>query len=125
MDSLELAIASEIRIEQKGVSNEQEKPKTIWDFFHLESGWALKSKQKYGKKETGKQGNVDKSKRFTAASMLECLKSKVEEGELDEDEIPKLQTIQSWIACYSAQHRQKMAEKSIEISSNNYPELDK
>ncbi|CAG8659151.1 16575_t:CDS:2, partial [Gigaspora rosea] len=38
-----------------GVSNEQEKPKTIWDFFHLESGWALKSKQKYGKKETGKR----------------------------------------------------------------------
>ncbi|RIB03488.1 hypothetical protein C2G38_2224882 [Gigaspora rosea] len=88
------------------------------DFFHLESGWALKSKQK-------SEGDVDKSKRFTAASMLECLKSKVEEGELDKDEIPKLQTIQGWIARYSAQHHQKIAEKSIEISSNNYPELDK
>ncbi|CAG8655955.1 36576_t:CDS:2 [Gigaspora margarita] len=67
---------------------------------------ALKSKQKYGKKGTGKhiskkvwkllecyflEGDVDKSKRFTAAT----------------------------------QHRQKIAEKSIEISSNNYPELDK
>ncbi|CAG8712835.1 6177_t:CDS:2 [Gigaspora margarita] len=67
------------------------------------------------------EGNIDKSKRFTAASMLECLKRKIEEGELDEDEIPKLQTIQGWIARYSAQYRQKMAEKSIEISSNNYP----
>ncbi|CAG8849239.1 16381_t:CDS:2, partial [Gigaspora margarita] len=72
-----------------------------------------------------KEGDVDKSKRFTAASMLEYLKSKVKKGELDEDEIPKLQTIQDWIACYSAQHRQKIAKKSIEILSNNYPELDK
>ncbi|CAG8726937.1 6965_t:CDS:1, partial [Racocetra fulgida] len=82
-------------------------------------------KQKYGKKGTGKriskkvwklleeyflEGDVDKSKRFTATSMLECLKRKVEEGELGDDEIPKLQTIQGWIARYSAQHRQKMAE---------------
>ncbi|CAG8570768.1 13409_t:CDS:2 [Gigaspora margarita] len=94
------------------VSNEQENPNIIWDFFHefpLEFGWVLKSKQKYGKKETGKhifkkvwklleeyflEGDIDKSKRFTTASMLECLKRKVEEGELDEDKIPKLQTIQ-------------------------------
>ncbi|CAG8802161.1 23516_t:CDS:2, partial [Gigaspora margarita] len=80
---LELAIASEIR-EQKGISNKQENP--IQYDKKIESGWALKSKQKY-------EGDVDKSKRFIAASMLECLKSKVEEGELNEDEIPKLQTI--------------------------------
>ena len=45
--------------------------------------------------------------------MLESLKRKVEEGELGEDEIPKLQTIQGWISRYSAQHRQKMAEMSV------------
>ena len=45
--------------------------------------------------------------------MLESLQRKVEEGELGEDEIPKLQTIQGWISHYSAQHRQKMAEMSV------------
>jgi hypothetical protein len=45
--------------------------------------------------------------------MLESLKRKVEEGELNEDEIPKLQTIQGWISRYSAQHCQKMAEMSV------------
>ena len=94
----------------------------------MKSEWALKSKQKYGKKGGGKrifkrvwklleeyflEGDIDKSKRFTAATMLENLKRKVEEGELDEEEILKLQTIQSWISHYSAQHCQKMAEMSL------------
>lgn len=74
----------------------------------MESGWALKSKQKYGKKGGEKriskrvwklleeyflEGNVNKSKRFTAATMLENPRRKVEEEELDKKEIPKLQTI--------------------------------
>ena len=45
--------------------------------------------------------------------MLESLKRKVEEGELGEDEVPKLQTIHGWISRYSAQRRQKMAEMSV------------
>ncbi|CAG8785917.1 20919_t:CDS:2 [Gigaspora margarita] len=65
------------------VSNKQENPNIIRDFFHefpLEFGWALKSKQKYGKKGTGKCISKKYARMF-------------EEGELDEDEIPKLQTI--------------------------------
>ncbi|PKC57403.1 hypothetical protein RhiirA1_401432 [Rhizophagus irregularis] len=72
--------------------SENQDQNVIWNFFHefsLESGWALKSKQKYGKKG----GNVNKSKRFTAATMLENPRRKVEEEELDKKEIPKLQTI--------------------------------
>ncbi|CAG8715928.1 34251_t:CDS:2 [Gigaspora margarita] len=110
---LELAIAN--GIEQKDKKNT----------YKYQSGWALRSRPKYSKKRTGKhiskkvwnflegyflEGDMDKSKRFTATSMLECLKSKVEEEVLDENEILKLQTIQGWIARYSAQHRQKMAE---------------
>ena len=83
----------------------------------MESEWALKSKQKYGKKGGRKciskrvwklleeyflEGNIDKSKRFIATTMLENLRRKVEEGELDEEEIPKLQTIQGWISRYLA-----------------------
>ena len=60
----------------------------------MESGWALKSKQKYGKRGSGKriskrvweilegyflEGDVDKSKRYTATTMLENLKKKLKE----------------------------------------------
>ncbi|CAG8723156.1 11812_t:CDS:2, partial [Funneliformis caledonium] len=48
------------------------------------------------------EGDVDKSKRYTTAIILESLKRKVEEGELGEDEVPKLQTIHGWISRYSA-----------------------
>ncbi|CAG8706484.1 8683_t:CDS:2 [Rhizophagus irregularis] len=75
--------------------SENQDQNVIWNFFHefsLESGWALKSKQKYGKKG-GEKRNVNKSKRFTAATMLENPRRKVEEEELDKKEIPKLQTI--------------------------------
>ncbi|CAB4488268.1 unnamed protein product [Rhizophagus irregularis] len=68
--------------------SENQDQNVIWNFFHefsLESGWALK---KYFL-----EGNVNKSKRFTAATMLENPRRKVEEEELDKKEIPKLQTI--------------------------------
>ncbi|RIB18819.1 hypothetical protein C2G38_2036565 [Gigaspora rosea] len=111
------------------------KKRSTFHKFPLESEWALKSRQKYGKKGTRKhiskkiwnflegyflEDDIDKSKRFTTTSMLECLKSKVDERELDENEIPKLQTIQVWIARYLEQHHQKMSEKSIEASSNSH-----
>ncbi|POG72525.1 hypothetical protein GLOIN_2v1875076 [Rhizophagus irregularis DAOM 181602=DAOM 197198] len=128
---LELGLANETEMIQDDISENQENQNIIWNStyeFPLESGWALKSKQKYGKKGGGKriskrvwklleeyflEGDVDKSKRFTATIMLENLRNKVEERELDEEEIPKLQTIQGWISRYSAQHRQKMAEISL------------
>ncbi|CAB5392224.1 unnamed protein product [Rhizophagus irregularis] len=121
------------------ISENQENQNIIWNStyeFPLESGWALKSKQKYGKKGGGKriskrvwklleeyflEGDVDKSKRFTATTMLENLRNKVEERELDEEEIPKLQTIQGWISRYSAQHRQKMAEMFLFKLAWNQP----
>ncbi|PKY46438.1 hypothetical protein RhiirA4_420645 [Rhizophagus irregularis] len=120
---LELGLANETEMIQDDISENQENQNIIWNStyeFPLESGWALKSKQKYGKKGGGKriskrvwklleeyflEGDVDKSKRFTATTMLENLRNKVEERELDEEEIPKLQTIQGWISRYSAQHR--------------------
>jgi len=46
--------------------------------------------------------------------MLESLKKKIDEGELGDDEIPKLQTVQNWISRYSAQHRQRMAEIPVD-----------
>ena len=91
----------------------------------LACGWALKSAQKYGKKGGGKriskkvwnllqeyflEGNVNKSERHTAQSMLAQLKQNVERGVIEEDEVPKLETISNWISRYASQHRQEAAE---------------
>ena len=106
----------------------------IFSDFPLKLGWALKSNQKYGKKGGGKrigkrvwvllegyflQGNLDKSNWYKAETMLENLHKKVEEEELEDDEILKLETIQGWIARYAAQHRQIMAEKALEVASSS------
>ncbi|RIA81519.1 hypothetical protein C1645_836860 [Glomus cerebriforme] len=85
---LELVLANEIEIMQK-----------VWKLLE---GYFLK-------------GDIDKSKRFTTTTMLENLKRKVKEGELEEDKISKLLTIQGWISHYSAQHHQKMAKMSVDI----------
>ncbi|CAB5394086.1 unnamed protein product [Rhizophagus irregularis] len=63
---LELAITNNIEIiqdtsdasEEKGASEEKENTNIICNSFQdfpLESGWALKSKQKYGKRGSGKR----------------------------------------------------------------------
>ncbi|CAB5391648.1 unnamed protein product [Rhizophagus irregularis] len=93
-------------------------------FWPLTCGWALKSAQKYGKKGSGKriskkvwnllqeyflEGNVNKSERHTAESMLARLKKNVEDGVIEEEEVPKLETIRNWISRYTSQHRQELA----------------
>ncbi|CAJ0750034.1 22472_t:CDS:10, partial [Entrophospora sp. SA101] len=68
--------------------------------FPLTGGWALKEVQKYGKKG-GEQcflaGNIDKGCRMSAQEMLDYLKLKMEEGEIESSDLPKLSTIQEWI----------------------------
>ncbi|CAJ0631993.1 4937_t:CDS:2, partial [Entrophospora sp. SA101] len=71
--------------------------------FPLVGGWELKEVQKYGKKGGGKQ-------------MLDVLKS-VEEGEIENSDLPKLPTIQGWITRYSAQLREKNAKTTLGVSN--------
>ncbi|RIB02573.1 hypothetical protein C2G38_2049963 [Gigaspora rosea] len=93
--------------------------------YPLASGWALKSSQKYEKEGCGKRiskkvwnflkgyflkSNINKSERHTAESMLTQLKQCVENGIIEKNEVPKLETIQNWISCYASQHRQEAAE---------------
>ena len=90
----------------------------------LSCGWALKSAQKYEKKRGGKrifkkvwnflqgyflEGNVNKSERHTAESMLTQLKQNVENGVIEEEEVLKLETIRNWISRYTSQHHQEAA----------------
>ncbi|RHZ78305.1 hypothetical protein Glove_166g93 [Diversispora epigaea] len=51
------------------------------------------------------EGNIDKSERHTAQSMLSQLKQCAENGIIEEEEIPKLETIRNWIFRYASQHR--------------------
>ena len=93
---------------------------------YFRSGWALKENQEYGKKGDGKHipegvmellkgffhaGDTHKSERYSAKEMLVALQKKVEIGELEESDIPKLKTIENWISRYSHQHKQAMAKK--------------
>ncbi|CAJ0629724.1 3886_t:CDS:2 [Entrophospora sp. SA101] len=77
--------------------------------FELPKGWALKSNQKYGQKGGGNHmpvqitsllegfflaGEADRTRRYTAETMLEELNVMVEEeGQFDKSKVPKLQTI--------------------------------
>jgi hypothetical protein len=102
--------------------------------FPLTIGWALKEVQKYGKKGGGKHmkkriilileqcflaGNIDKSCRMNAQEMLNMLKLKVEEGELENSDLPKLPTIQGWITRYTAQLRERNAQTTLGVENIN------
>ena len=99
--------------------------------FPLTSGWATKEVQKYGKKGGGKRikkkisaileecflvGNVDKSRRMNAQDMWNLLNLKVQEGEIESSDIPKVMTIQGWITRYAAQLREKSAQTVLQES---------
>ncbi|CAG8728904.1 16963_t:CDS:2, partial [Racocetra fulgida] len=45
--------------------------------------------------------DIDKTERMLATKMVKALNELVEEGELEADEIPKVNTVESWIARYS------------------------
>ncbi|RIB12700.1 hypothetical protein C2G38_2041610 [Gigaspora rosea] len=96
--------------------------------FTLLSGWALKEKQKYGKKGAGKRiakkvrkilegyflaGNADKSDHYTVQDMYQALQQRVLEGDIEAEDFLKVSTIQSWIGRYTRQHREHTAQTSI------------
>ncbi|CAG8680275.1 18087_t:CDS:2, partial [Cetraspora pellucida] len=93
--------------------------------FPLTLGWALKENQKLGKKGAGKRiskhviaylegyflaGNADKSDRYSAEDMWKELNELAKGDSLEESDIPKVSTIQNWIARYTTQHKQKAVQ---------------
>ena len=58
-------------------------------------------------------GDMDKKNRFTGSKMLEELRKKVETGELEVDEIPKIKTIENWITRYNQEHKKESAAKEL------------
>ncbi|CAB5188646.1 unnamed protein product [Rhizophagus irregularis] len=106
---------------------------------YFRSGWALKENQEYGKKGGGKHipekvleilkgffhaGDAHKSEPYSVKEMLEALRKKVEIGELEESDVPKLKTIENWISRYSRQYKQAMAKKSKAWTNNNVKNIN-
>ena len=96
--------------------------------FPLNSGWALKANQKFGKRGIGKRisleirvllegyflaGNVNKSDRYTAQDMYNELVQCAQESEIKMKEIPKVATIQNWIGHYTREHKQEAAARGL------------
>ncbi|CAJ0855379.1 12142_t:CDS:2, partial [Entrophospora sp. SA101] len=79
-------------------------------------GWALKENQKFGNKGGAKfpkkiitilqvffhAGIVDKSDCYTAQDMYSELIKMAEDDEINQESIPRVESIQSWITCYAA-----------------------
>ena len=94
-------------------------------------GFALKSKQKFGKKGGGKRldlnvieklkemflaGNIEKCNKFSPEDMLKNLQKHAENNDIGVDSIPSLQQIKSWIFRFN-QHHKKQAAKNANINN--------
>jgi hypothetical protein len=92
------------------------------------SGWALKSNKNY-KQEPWKRisksakhllenmfhaGTANPNNKFSAQQMHEELVRRVQLGELDENDVPKISTIQNWITGFSRKWKESMAIRELE-----------
>ncbi|RIB07439.1 hypothetical protein C2G38_2214440 [Gigaspora rosea] len=78
--------------------------------FPLNSGWALKANQKFGRKGTGKQISPEIRallEGYTAQDMHDELVQHALEGEFKVEEVLKVATIQNWIGRYAREHKQE------------------
>ena len=97
--------------------------------FPLPKGWALNSNQKLGIRGSGVRikkkvkalleyfflnGNRQHQDRMNAQVMHDELLKYVETGEIEEEEVLKVHTIQNWISSYTYAFKQKATESKLE-----------
>ena len=63
-------------------------------------------------------GNVNKTDRMSAKDMFIELKKLAEEGEIQNDEVPEIKTIEGWNTRYSASLRKESAEQRVMGKTN-------
>ncbi|CAB4410646.1 unnamed protein product [Rhizophagus irregularis] len=104
--------------------------KQIHDVFV--SGWALKSNKNYKRKSWKRisksakhllenmfhTGTANPNNKFSAQQMYEELVRRVQLGELDENDVPKISTIQNWITGFSRKWKEIMAIRELEAREN-------
>ncbi|CAJ0863144.1 187_t:CDS:2, partial [Entrophospora sp. SA101] len=81
---------------------------SISDEF-LKKRWA-KENQKFRNK-----GNVNKSDRYTAQDMYSELIKMAEDGEINQESIPRVESIQSWITHYAAACKAEASRNVINL----------
>ena len=101
---------------------------TIDESFQLQKGWVLKENQVFGGKRNGKRmtkkiksllelfflnGNLNSRNKLTAQEMHDELLKYVESEEIEEQDIPKLSTIQGWISRYAAALKYQAIEAAL------------
>ena len=88
----------------------------------MSPGWAFPANAKFGKKGAGKKiktkvvnllkqfflnGNINPKDKMTAQEMHMELKEFTRSGEIDNDDIPQISTINNWIGRYSREFNHK------------------
>ncbi|PKC68714.1 hypothetical protein RhiirA1_506384 [Rhizophagus irregularis] len=96
--------------------------------FQLPKGWALKENQVFGGKGSGKRmtkkvksllehfflnGNINPRDKLTAQGMRDELLKYVESEEIEEQDVPKVSTIQGWISRYAAALKHQATEAAL------------
>ena len=96
--------------------------------FQLTKGWALKQNQIFGGKGSGKRmtkkvksllelfflnGNINPWDKLTAQEMHDELLKYVETEEIEEQDVPKVCTIQGWIGRYAAELKYQATETAL------------
>ena len=95
-------------------------------------GYALKSRQKLGKKggkrlnsevverlkEMFIRGNIDKNVKLSAEDMLKNIQILVNNNEIENENIPKIEQIRSWIGRFNQQYKKESAKQAIISSSS-------
>ncbi|RHZ68621.1 hypothetical protein Glove_294g79 [Diversispora epigaea] len=91
-------------------------------------GWALKENQKFGKRDPIKRitpqikklleimfhsGTANPRQKMSAQQMHTNLLERVENNEIEADDVPKISTIANWISGFSRQWKTAMAERSL------------
>ena len=101
---------------------------SIDEGFQLQKGWALKENQVFGGKGSGKRmtkkvksllelfflnGNLNARDKLTAQEMHDELLKYVESEEIEEQDVPKVSTIQGWIGRYAAALKYQATEAAL------------
>ncbi|CAG8583111.1 14734_t:CDS:2 [Rhizophagus irregularis] len=101
---------------------------SIDENFQLPKGWALKQNQIFGRKGSGKRmtkkvksllelfslnGNINLQDKLNAQEMHDELLKYVETEEIEEQDVPKVSTIQGWISRYAAALKYQATEAAL------------
>jgi hypothetical protein len=101
---------------------------SIDESFQLPKGWVLKENQVFGGKGGEKRmtkkvksllecfflnGNMNPQDKLTAQEMHDELLKYVESKEIEEQDVPKVSTIQGWISRYAAALKQQATEAAL------------